>query len=385
MKMNKKAVAGLGLGALALVGGSFAYYNQTATLDNPLKTGHYENEVVEDYTPPTDEVKPGATIDKKVGARNTGDYPVVVRIRMDEKWHGLNANDILSEIPTDITAQSSNYYLSSFNIQNEEDGMWKAIQADDTDGLTEGDQTVVRKNLAEGSEDKWLYNQRDGYWYYYKVLERDEATEIDLLDSLSIASNIDLGHYENKDWYFIGDENTVKEEIAEESWIPYEVIRREFLVEVNGELEPKNIMVGFSFISKDADGNEVKETYVATKPQDGQRAGDLNKDGMVDAIDMTIALKNKGLLKDGQKLFRRNESKLDENKKGYADANYTLTITSQFVQATPDAVKEAFTDAENAAKYDDYWFDMVFANYDLNANSEATTEVPAETTAPVEP
>lgn len=40
-KLNKKAAAGIGLGALALVGGTFAYYSQTASLDNPLSTGRY--------------------------------------------------------------------------------------------------------------------------------------------------------------------------------------------------------------------------------------------------------------------------------------------------------------------------------------------------------
>ena len=49
-KLNKKAAAGIGLGALALVGGTFAYYSQTASLDNPLRTGRYTTQLVEDYT-----------------------------------------------------------------------------------------------------------------------------------------------------------------------------------------------------------------------------------------------------------------------------------------------------------------------------------------------
>ena len=46
-KLNKKAAAGIGLGALALVGGTFAYYSQTASLDNPLSTGRYTTQLVE--------------------------------------------------------------------------------------------------------------------------------------------------------------------------------------------------------------------------------------------------------------------------------------------------------------------------------------------------
>ena len=65
---------------------------------------------------------------------------------------------------------------------------------------------------------------------------------------------------------------------------------------------------------------------------------DTNEDGFIDAIDMASVLE----LGENDKLFRKNESLLDEKAKGYADANYTLTITSEFVQATPGALAEVF-------------------------------------------
>lgn len=323
-KWNKKALAGVGLGALALVGGTFAYYNQTVSLDNPLGTGKYENELIEDYTPPTEDVKPGATIDKKVGAKNTGDYPVMVRIRMDEKWTkgiNLDANGV-PQATREIITQTSNE-IAKFNIEDFKQGnngqkLWQAIQQDgddaDSDGVTAGDYTVVRKEL--GNAAKWIYNAADGYWYYYKVLGKGEATDTNLLESISIASNIDLGHYIQEDYYYVGDENTKKEKIADSDWIKYQVTRR-----------------------KGTDGKE-QVTGVALYNSDGTttEVSDLNKDGEINAIDLAKQLK----LTNGQKLFRRNESLLDENATGYADANYTLMVTSQFVQATPDALKEAW-------------------------------------------
>ena len=33
MKLNKRIIAGIGLGALALIGGTFAYYNEEVSLD----------------------------------------------------------------------------------------------------------------------------------------------------------------------------------------------------------------------------------------------------------------------------------------------------------------------------------------------------------------
>lgn len=370
MKMNKKAVAGLGLGALALVGGSFAYYNQTATLDNPLKTGHYENEVVEDYTPPTDEVKPGATIDKKVGARNTGDYPVLVRIRMDEQWtHSLvddNGNISVTPIETSNEAMSSNYYNGAFNIATQNaDGTWKANQygtQGDFDGRTKGDETVIRKNMAENYDAVWIYNEADGYWYYYRPLEAGEATEVDLLDSLSIASNIDLGFYTKKDYYYISETEVDKTTIDEKDWIEYEYVPSH-----------REIIKNPDYVEGEDD---IADEYIDTTtiPKfiiDGVEYNDQNNDGLVDAIDLALILQDTKGMKKTDHLYRRNESILDETRRGYSDANYTLKITSHFVQATPDAVAEAFPEAPEAIK-------NMFVDYDLDSNEQNRPVNPIE-------
>ena len=86
-------------------------------------------------------------------------------------------------------------------------------------------------------------------------------------------------------------------------------------------------------VTRDETSGEVTDIII-----DKTSVGDRNGDGFTDAIDMALALN----ITSEQKLFRKNESLLDDTAKGYADANYTLTITSQFVQATPDALTEAF-------------------------------------------
>lgn len=301
MKVSKKL--GLaGVAAVALVGGTWAYYTATLSLENPLDTGHYENVVIEDYTPPTDVVQPGAEITKEVGAKNTGDYPVMVRIKMDESWDRGTKNLI----------EHHSSEESKFNIEANEKGLYLANQmvhnnaptgtTGDTDGLVEGDATVVAKILKT---DRWVFNGKDGYWYYNGVLEKGENTG-NLLEKINIATNIDLGYYEIKDYYYIGNDNTDKYEISDEQWQPYTVTR--------------------------TDG-KVTDIKI-----DDASVGDLNNDGETDEIDMAKYLD----LGEGQKLFRKNESILSEDNKGYADANYTLTITSEFVQATSDAVLDAW-------------------------------------------
>lgn len=306
-KMSKKATALAGLGVLAVVGGTFAYYNEKVSLENPLTTGKYENELIEDYTPPTEELKPGATLDKKVGAKNTGDYPVMVRIKMDEVWRRKDANgptqDIISHDSTEGDEFAAIEIGTKYGYGNEFD----ANQAVDDDGLVGGDESVVRKNLAKGFAEDWTYNANDGYWYYNKILTPGQTTG-NLLESITLASDIDLGHYIQKDWYARGGSSMTQADVRDEDWIEYTVTRDE----ISGEVT--NITIG--------------ETPV----------GDRNGDGITDAIDMALALN----ITSEQKLFRKNESLLDEDAKGYAKANYTLTVTSQFVQATPDALETEF-------------------------------------------
>jgi len=319
MKLNKRIIAGIGLGALALIGGTFAYYNEEVSLDNLLRTGQYENELIEDFTPPTDAVKPGATIDKKVGARNTGTYPILVRISMSEVW---------SRGGEEIISHNSLEGMPVFNIEEstavEGNDLWLADQIDEpvwtkdytgdlqnliSNGIVKDgsrkDNTVVRKEL---NDTDWVFNSADGYWYYTQILQPKGETG-NLLESLTIASNIDLGKYTNKDYYAVGGENMDKSEVKEDDWNPYTITTNGITV----------------------NGVDLK---------------DLNNDGMVDAIDLAKHLKEKGTLSDDDKsknkLFRKNESLLDESLPGYANANYTLTVRSEFVQATPEAIIAAF-------------------------------------------
>ncbi len=194
-------------------------------------------------------------------------------------------------------------------------------QEDENDGLTttEGvaDGSVVRKNIKPLS--KWTYNKNDGYWYFIDVLEPGVETG-NLLESITLASNVDLGKYVTKDWYYTGTEKPASDS---EDWIKYTVERE-----------------------KDDNGVDVVTKIIIGEGDTAVEVGDRNNDGVTDAIDMAAYLKENKELADGQKLFRKNESLLDEEALGYADANYTLTVTSQFVQATPDALKEAFTNDE---------------------------------------
>lgn len=281
MKVNKKVAAVAGLGALALVGGSFAYYFESGSLDNPLSTGKYNTQLVEDFTPPTEDMKPGVNWDKVVGAQNTGDYPVLVRIKMEEKWVRKGAADAYKEL------HSIEDY-AKFNTVKEKVGAYSSMtvtadQVNDKDGLTPvDDKTVVFKNILTNGD--WV-DGGDGYWYWNGVLEKkgsDKDKTTALMDGLVMATNIDLGDYNTSEYYVILN-----------------------------------------------DGQTPDDNTTWT---DAATITDANGDGVVDVRDIAIP--------EGKKLFRKSESELNTDAPGYADSNYTLTITSEFVQATEDAVVE---------------------------------------------
>lgn len=292
MKVNKKVAAVAGLGALALVGGSFAYYFESGSLDNPLSTGKYNTQLVEDFTPPTEDMKPGVNWDKVVGAQNTGDYPVLVRIKMDEQWVRKGKTTAYKELHSiEKKEDNSNAKNVKFNTVEATDGAYPSMtvtadQVDDNDGATPAeDKTVVYKNIL--TNDGWVDGD-DGYWYWNGVLEKkgsDKDKTTALMDGLVMATNIDLGEYNTSEYYVILDGN-VETPPADAGWIVF----------------------------------------------DKTKLTDNNEDGLVDVRDIEIP--------EGKKLFRKSESELNTNAPGYADSNYTLTITSEFVQATEDAVVE---------------------------------------------
>lgn len=261
MKMNKKAAALGGLAALVAVGGTWAYFNQTAAITNPFSTGSYGGSIVESFNPSDgDNWQPGATVDKEVVAENTGNSPLLVRVKMAEKWSRENNTliEIASEKQPDFT---------------------EVKQASEKDGLVEGDQTVVHKNLSNNG----VWEQADdGYWYYKGQLAPG-ATTGSLLESVTLDKKTDMGLYTTTYKYCTtpGKDSTPGDDA-------------EWLVAENGE--------------KDA--------------------------AMLAAAEAAK--------KGGNSFHVKKETALDEAHPGYAAADYELTITIDMVQPTEDAVTETW-------------------------------------------
>lgn len=294
MKISKKVVALAGILGIAAIGGTFAYFNQTLTAENVFDTGTYDSELVEKFSPTEGENwEPGSTVNKDVTVKNDGTLPIVVRVKFEEEWVNKNGETIYQ---VDTSAKPEMHTVATpANAQNKFENVF---QGNSTDGeaSAEVDDSVVFKKL--NPEGGWVYNSEDGYYYYQKVLEGvtkdadgkvikyDESSK--LLDSVTLSEDVDMGAYDVIKYYATSEERPADDDFTEDGWQLFE---------------------------KDSN-NE----FISTK--------EMNE--KVKAAGST------GIT------YMRSVTKQTDGKPGYSNANYTLTVTAQTVQATEQAVKAQF-------------------------------------------
>lgn len=253
MKMNKKAAALGGLAAVAVVGGTWAYFNQTAAITNPFSTGSYGGSIVESFNPSEgDNWQPGATVDKEVVAENTGNSPLLVRVKMAETWSRNDQNMIAinSEKQPDFT---------------------EVKQADAEDGLVESDQTVVWKNLAEN--DAWTQGE-DGYWYYKGQLAPGATTE-SLLESVTLDKDTDMGLYTTTYKYCTTDGKDSKPDD-----------KTEWLTAENGE-EDADMLAAARAAKKEGNSFHVKKETALDEAHPGYADADYELEITIDMVQPT--------------------------------------------------------------------------------------------------
>ena len=180
---------------------------------------------------------------------------------MKENWSYKKAADSYKTILSDSDLFNNGTYAG---------GIFDAAQDNDTDGLTpESDGTVVHKNILTG--DGWI-DGGDGYWYWNGVLEKkgsDKSGTTHLLEGLTMATDIDLGCYETKEYYAVA-----------------------------------------------ATQPDLHNTDAWTLI-DWTKVNDENDDGLTDIRDLAAVIN----IPEGESLFRKSESNLDSDRKGYGDSN----------------------------------------------------------------
>ena len=206
--MNKKLTAIGGLAALAVVGGTWAFFTQDTTIHNKLTTdGMYGLNTTEKFNPGS-EWASGTEVEKKITVRNTGKGAVLVRVKMDENWAYKGAQD------------------KPFGVWTSGQMEFTNIQVDDSaDGDPTNDpSSVVHKNLDKqhiqseetAKQDKW-YLADDGYWYFCNKLEGGEATA-NLLNSIKLDDNTDMGQMKNTYYYKVVNKGDEEPDFDANTW-----------------------------------------------------------------------------------------------------------------------------------------------------------------------
>ena len=265
-------IALVGLMVLAFVAGTFAYWNQTSTIENPFDTGKNGSITREDFNPDDgNDWQPGAEINKDVFVKNTGDQDLIVRVRLDEKWARKST--------ASVTPGAEYKNISAPYTTN---------QADALDGLTAADGSVVGKTLANPT--KWLSGA--GGWYYYSDNLKGGVTTEKWLDAVELLNDADMGKMEVRKYVSVTNS-------ADESlwvWVEYDASG-------TGEEMPAYL---------NASGQPCLKTDAGAQKVLHNKAEILyEKTGGVELL-------------------------------GYSQSDYTLTITTQTVQATQEAVDAVF-------------------------------------------
>lgn len=298
---NKKVYGLVGVAALAAIGGTFAYYSAEQTFTNPFNTTNYGSQATEKFNPAdSDEWKPGAEVDKDIYATNTGDGDVWVRIKFDEIWktaggdvaHASSVNGVYNNL-FDITTFDADEVPEALDHQYDaKDGKVTNDAGDQDMG------TVVFKNYANTTQDfteakKWFLAD-DGYYYYTSTLTKEEPASTKLLDSVTLCKDTDMGHFVEEYAYLV-----IPKTAVDENNVP--VFDRENLVYVG------------------TDGNDYSWKFVDTEEDLNMFSDETLKDQYA-----------------GMDIFTYKADNLDEQAQGYANANYELNITVEFVQADED-------------------------------------------------
>ena len=192
---NKKRKAPLialaGLLVVVVIGGIFAYWNQSSVIENPFDTGKYGSTVKEDFVP--DDGKnwqPGADVNKDVYAVNTGETDLIVRAKLDEKWTRMTG--------AGITDPGVTYKDNLTDIYD----VYSTDQKDPDDGLTANDGSVVIKKFSNSTN--WI-DGGDG-WYYYALNLEGGQTSDKWLDSVELLNNADMGKMLTKQYVSYSDD-----------------------------------------------------------------------------------------------------------------------------------------------------------------------------------
>lgn len=197
--MKKKAALGLaGIAAVAVIGGTWAYWSQDLTATNEFETGKFDSDIVEQFTPPAvGEWLPGVTTEKDVKVTNSGDVDMALVAEITQEWNREGESLSLRFAAPDPSPITRGYENAAVINWGKDTAMHDITAMDSVAGKAKDMGITATVSSLEDSEakDKWvLVDVSDDYskltFVYNGIVPAGEKTP-ELLNSVTLNSKIE--------------------------------------------------------------------------------------------------------------------------------------------------------------------------------------------------
>lgn len=197
--MKKKAALGLaGIAAVAVIGGTWAYWSQDLTATNEFETGKFDSDIVEQFTPPAvGEWLPGVTTEKNVKVTNSGDVDMALVAEITQEWNRDGESLSIRFAAPDPSPITRGYENAAVINWGKDTAMHDITAMDSVAGKAKEMGITATVSSLEDSEakDKWvLVDVSDDYskltFVYNGIVPAGEETP-ELLNSVTLNSKIE--------------------------------------------------------------------------------------------------------------------------------------------------------------------------------------------------
>lgn len=197
--MKKKAALGLaGIAAVAVIGGTWAYWSQDLTATNEFETGKFDSDIVEQFTPPAvGEWLPGVTTEKNVKVTNSGDVDMALVAEITQEWNREGESLPIRFAAPDPSPITRGYENAAVINWGENTAMHDITAIDSVaEEAREMGITASVSSLGDSeAKDKWvLVDVSDDYskliFVYNGIVPAGEETP-ELLNSVTLNSKIE--------------------------------------------------------------------------------------------------------------------------------------------------------------------------------------------------
>lgn len=178
MKNKKMPLIALAIIAIVgVVGVTLAYFTSSAEFLNTFKTKAYKTELTENFVSPKDWT-PGATTNKLVQVKNTGDIPIAARVTLTEEWKTEGGDTLPNTL---------------------EDGTTRVVTLNGLD------------------TDKWKKLDENSMVYYYNepINPSDPVVPVTFMESVTFNKDVKIGYAEKVFESYKADPEDDQEEAVE--------------------------------------------------------------------------------------------------------------------------------------------------------------------------